>query len=279
MHAIRDVYLPYEAEILELKRETADIFTLGLNFCDPNIQSTYQFNPGQFNMLYLFGVGEVAISIVSDPNENIFYHTIRSVGRVTQAMSRLNQGDRIGIRGPFGQGWPLDQAAGKDVLIITGGLGCAPSVSIINYIVKRRNQFGRLIILQGVKHSDDLIFKDHYQRWAALANTQVLLAADVSGHNWLGHTGLITELLDQIHLDPNNTICMMCGPEAMMIAAVDRLRKLSLPLQEIYLSLERNMECAVGHCGHCQFGGSFVCKDGPIFCYTKIMHLLDKKGF
>jgi len=278
--SIQDIYCPYDAEIIERVQESSDIFTLKVQFKDPDIQQSYRFLPGQFNMVYLFGVGEVAISIVSDPEDDCLYsHTIRRVGRVTQGLSLLKQGDHIGIRGPFGRGWPLKQVQDKDVLIITGGLGCAPSMSIINYIVKRRNEFGKLIILQGVKRSDDLIFRKQYEEWEKLTNTQVLLAADVTRPNWPGYTGLITELIDKIEMDINNAICMMCGPEAMMLAAVNRLIQLNFPIDAIYLALERNMECAIGHCGHCQFGGDFICKDGPIFCFPKVKHLLGRKGF
>lgn len=274
------VYLPHTAEIVSRIQNAPDIFTLGLKFDDQHIHHNYSFSPGQFNMLYLYGVGEVAISIVSDPKEiQTFHHTIRSVGRVTKAIAQLKVGDQLGVRGPFGQGWPIDAAKNKDILIITGGLGCAPSVSIVNYIEKRRDQFGRLIILQGVKHSHDLLFQEQYQHWANLPDTEVLISADTSQVDWPWHTGQVTELLKNININPDNTICMMCGPEGMLLAVTAHLLSLKISEHNIYLSLERNMECAVGHCGHCQFGGEFVCKDGPVFCYSKVKQLLGKKGF
>ncbi len=270
---------PIDTKIVARSDESTDIFTLTLQFTDTE-EKNYAFQPGQFNMLYLFGVGEVPISILSNGEDNRLYaHTIRRVGRVTDGLSLLQVGDHVGLRGPFGRGWPLDLAQGKDVLIITGGLGCAPSMSIIHHILKHRKNFGRLFILQGVKHSSDLIFKKQYEQWAALPNVQVALAADSSQPNWPGHTGLITELLDQVNLDVNNTLCMMCGPEGMMRASVQRLTQLHFPEEAIYLSLERNMECAIGHCGHCQFGGDFICKEGPVFSYPQIKALLNKKGF
>lgn len=275
-----DIYLPFDAEIIERTQESPSIFTLKLQFTDQQQQHDYRFLPGQFNMLYLFGVGEVALSIASDPDDHAFYsHAIRRVGRVTHGLSLLKAGDHVGIRGPFGRGWPLEASKGKDILMITGGLGCAPLVSIINYMMKRRDEFGQITILQGVKHSDDLIFRRQYAQWAALPNTDVKLAADVSKPNWPWFTGLVTELIDHVEMDYNNTLCMMCGPEAMLHASVDRLIQLKLPKDAIYLNVERNMECAVGHCGHCQFGGEFICKDGPVFCYPDIQHVLDKKGF
>ena len=270
---------PVTMKIVAKNEESPDIFTLTLQFMEEK-QTDYDFQPGQFNMLYLFGVGEVPISILAHGEANTLYaHTIRRVGRVTQGLSLLKVGDCVGLRGPFGRGWPLDKAQGKDVLIVTGGLGCAPSVSIIHHILKHRSLYGSLIILQGVKHSDDLIFKKQYNEWAQLPDVQVALAADISQPNWPGHTGLITELLDQVHLDLHQTICMMCGPEGMMRATAERLTHLQLPEEAIYLSLERNMECAIGHCGHCQFGGTFICKEGPVFNYAEVKFLLTQRGF
>ena len=276
----RDSYLPYDAEIIGRRQELKDVFSLSLAFTDPKLQASYQFYPGQFNMLYLYGVGEVAISIVAAPeNTNKHYHTIRDVGKVTHGLAQLKVGDHIGVRGPFGNGWPMEAALGKDVLVITGGLGCAPSVSIINHILHHRGDYGRLIILQGVKHSDDFIFRQEYKKWSEYPETEVHLAADVSSASWPWFTGLITELLEQVQIDTQNTICMMCGPEPMLKAAVNKLTQMNFDVSEIYLNLERNMECAIGHCGHCQFGGHFICKDGPVFSYPEIAHLLGKKGF
>ena len=270
---------PVAMKIIAKNEESPDVFTLTLQFMEEK-ETGYDFQPGQFNMLYLFGVGEVPISILAHGEDNSLYaHTIRRVGRVTQGLSLLKIGDCVGLRGPFGRGWPLDKAQGKDVLIVTGGLGCAPSVSIIHHILKHRERYGRLIILQGVKHSDDLIFRKQYQEWAQLPNVQVALAADISQPNWPGHTGLITELLDQVHLDLSKTLCMMCGPEGMMRATAERLTQLQVPEDAIYLSLERNMECAIGHCGHCQFGGTFICKEGPVFNYPEVKFLLSQRGF
>lgn len=277
---MKNAYLPQEARIVARVQETPDIFTLRLRFSDIAHHARYRFQPGQFNMLYLYGVGEVAISIASDPQEaHLFDHTIRVVGRVTQAMAKLQSGDYIGVRGPFGRGWPLDSARGRDVVLVTGGLGCTPVVSIIHYVLRRRAHFGRLIILQGVKHANDLIWRRQYNEWAQLPNNQVLLTADQAGNGWPFNTGLVTELVGQAQFDPANSIAMLCGPEGMMLATTSSLRELGLPAHDIWLSMERNMHCAVGHCGHCQFGGSFICKDGPIYPLPEISHLLGIKGF
>ena len=273
-------HTPYPAEIIERTQEAPNIFTFKLRFKDSQLQKQFRFQPGQFNMVYHFGVGEVAISISSDPDdENTIHHTIRSVGRITNSLVKLNKGDYLGIRGPFGNGWPIEKAQGKDIIILTGGLGCAPVVGMINYIVNRRKQFGKLMILQGVKHSHDLIFRDRYNEWQQLPNTQVLLAADRSGPHWTWHTGYVTELISELNINPDKTICMICGPEMIIQVDIKNLLARGLDENNIFLSMERNMECAIGHCGHCQFGGSFICKDGPIFCYSSIKELLGKKGF
>lgn len=271
--------LPKVAEVVEFVQEAPQIFTLRLRLVDEGQRADYSFEPGQFNMLGLFGVGEVPISIVSDPQDDeLIDHTIRVVGRVTEGLASLRPGDQLGLRGPFGRGWPLDTAVGRDVMIVTGGLGCAPVVAAINYILLRREQFGYLSIVQGVKHSDDLIWRARYDYWNSLPNTQVLIAADHGGVMWPYHHGQVTDLLAQTQIRPEHALAMLCGPEGMMHAASCRLTALGLAEAQIYLSMERNMQCAVGHCGHCQFGADFVCKDGPVFAYPEVKQLLGRRG-
>jgi NAD(P)H-flavin reductase len=244
------------------------------------MQDAYEFEPGQFNMLYLYGVGEIPISIVSDPKDsNIIDHTIRVVGRVTRGFANLKTGDRIGIRGPYGNGWPMGKSKRKDVVIVTGGLGCAPAVSVINYIEQRREDFARLNIVQGVKHTLDFIWKERYDIWRELPDTKVLLTADVGEALWPWHIGPVTMLFDQLEFDPDNVVVMMCGPEGMMRVVCDHMQDKSVPASRLYLSMERNMQCAIGHCGHCQYGSRFICKDGPVFRYDKIRDLFGTKGF
>ncbi len=270
---------PWRARVVERIQESGTVFTLRLEFLDPEIRAGYRFAPGQFNMVYLYGVGEVAISIVSDPKDpTLLDHTIRTVGRVTNGISQLQAGDIIGLRGPYGRGWPMQEAEGRDVLVITGGLGCAPVVSVINYIAERRKQFGKLTILQGVKLPKDLIWRDRFERWIKEPNTEVLLAADKGDPSWPWHVGLVVELFDQMRLS-DHTIVMMCGPEGMMRACVDELLLRQIPEHAIYLSMERNMQCALGQCGHCQYGADFVCRDGPVFSYKQIEPLFTHSGF
>jgi sulfhydrogenase subunit gamma (sulfur reductase) len=273
-------YLPYSAKIVERIQESPTVFTLRLQFTDPQIHKNYRFQPGQFNMVYLHGVGEVAISINSDPRQTDLYdHTIRAVGRVTRGLAQLKKNDYVGIRGPYGRGWPIDKARNKDIIIITGGLGCAPVVMVINYIMQRRAQFGRLSILQGVKHSDDLIFRDYYNIWSKLPSTQIKFAADSCAADWQGYHGHATDLIKDMPFDKQNTLAMICGPEIMMHVAVLELKQQGIAEDCIYLNMERNMQCAIKHCGHCQYGGRFVCQDGPVFSYREIKPLFEQRGF
>ncbi len=270
-------YLPREAEIVERIQELDDTFTLRLRLTDGR---PYRFEPGQFNMLYLHGVGEVAISIVDqDPAQGYLTHTIRALGRVTRGLAALGVGHRMGLRGPYGRGWPMREAEGQDVIIVTGGLGCAPSVSIIHHILAHRDRYGRLSILQGVKHTADLIWREQYDAWAALPGVEVMLAADVADPQWHGHIGLVTALFEQLKPTVDNTTAMLCGPEMMMRAAAEGLHALGLPPAAIYLSMERNMKCAIGHCGHCQMGAQFVCRDGPVFRWPEVRALLGVRGY
>ncbi|HYA37293.1 MAG TPA: FAD/NAD(P)-binding protein [Candidatus Methylomirabilis sp.] len=275
-----DARLPHDARIVERIQESPTIFTLRLKFADPAYHTAYRFEPGQFNMLYLHGVGEIPISIVSDPqDEHLFDHTIRVVGRVTRGFAQLQAGDHLGVRGPYGRGWPLRLAENRDVMVVTGGLGCAPVISVINYVIRRRERFRRLVIMQGVKHSEDLIWRERYVRWSESPDTQVLVAANVGATLWPWHIGQVTELFDEVEIDARNAAVMMCGPEGMMQVAVDNLTERGIAETDIYLSMERSMPCAVGLCGHCQYGGQFVCKNGPVFSYRDVKALFGKRGF
>ncbi len=271
--------LPMEAEVLARREESPGLFTLQLRLTDPAAQAAYAFRPGQFNMLYLYGVGEVPISIVSDPREEtLIEHTIRAVGRVTRGLERLEPGDRLGLRGPFGNGWPLGDCEQRDVVVVTGGLGCAPVTGAIHYLMKRRERFGHVNIVQGVKHSADLIWREQYECWARMPDTTVLIAADEAEPLWPWHVGRVTDLFDRLHFDPAQAIVLSCGPEGMMITVAEQLQAKGIPPERIWLSLERNMQCGIGLCGHCQFGARFVCRDGPVFRWRDVASRLEVRG-
>ena len=272
-------YLIHPATIVDKIRESDTIHTYRLRIDNEDVRRRYRFLAGQFNMIYLFGVGEVAISIVSDPDEpELLDHTIRAVGRVTKAMAGLNPGDVLGVRGPFGQGWPLDEARNHDVVIVTGGLGCAPVVGAIEYIFRRRERYGSVKILHGVKTPEDLLFRERFDSWRTQPDTEVLLTSDQPGKIWRHHVGVVTELFEMVSIDPATTMVLMCGPEIMMRLGVPILLRRGIPDTAVYVSLERHMECGIGLCGHCQMGPYFICKDGPIMRYDRVEQWMGQTG-
>lgn len=273
---------PYEimpATIVAKRKEAEGIYTYRLRLDDPERRRAYRFAGGQFNMLACYGVGEAAISIVSDPDEpELLEHTIRIVGRVTGAIGRLGRGDALGVRGPFGRGWPLEEARGKDVLVVTGGLGCAPVAGAIEYVFRRRPAYGAVKILHGVKTPEDLLYRERFEAWRRHPATEVFLSSDRGGRHWRDHVGVVTELFETLALEPSRTIALMCGPEIMMRVGCAILIRRGLPASAIHVSLERHMECGIGLCGHCQLGPYFICKDGPVVRYDRVAPLLGLDG-
>jgi len=264
--------IPSKYKVVDKVIETENSFTLTLS---DNEEHDSSFKSGQFNMLYVFGIGEVAISISgsSDNNKNIS-HTIRTVGKVTEALGELSKGDVIGVRGAFGSVWPLDSSHGKDLVIMAGGCGLAPLRSAIYQIIEEREKYGMVTLLYGVKSIKDVYFADELTEWAEKSDIKVVITADIAEEDNTCRTGLVTELVGEHEIDSQNTIAMVCGPEIMMKCCADVLISKNLPKENIYLSLERNMKCAIGICGRCQFGGDFICKDGPIFSYDKVENRL-----
>lgn len=274
-----DPFVPHLAEIVEVHRETRGVYTYRLRFREEEMRRSYRFLPGQFNMVYVFGVGEVAISIVSDPDDpDLLDHTIRIVGNVTGALERLKEGDTIGLRGPYGSAWPLKEAEGKEVIVVTGGLGCAPVVSVINYIALRRERYGRLKILHGVKTPKDLLYRERFRSWQRHPNTEVYLTVDHPDKAWKYNVGVVTNLFDQVEIDSQNSMVMMCGPEIMMRATARNLLARGMAADRTYVSLERNMKCAIAFCGHCQLGPTFVCREGPVYRYDRIQPWFETPG-
>jgi NAD(P)H-flavin reductase len=265
--------------MVEKIREAEDINTYRLQLVDEQTRQHFRFKAGQFNMVYLFGVGEVAISIVSDPDEpEMLDHTIRAVGRTTKAIADLPPGDALGIRGPFGEGWPLEEAKGRNVVIVTGGLGCAPVVGAIEYIFRRREEYGSVKILHGVKTPHDLLYRERFDAWRRHPDTEVLLTSDQPDKTWSYHVGVVTELFEQVSIDPAKSTVLMCGPEIMMRLGVPILMRRGIPETAMYVSLERHMECGIGLCGHCQMGPYFLCKDGPVMRYDRVAQWLGQTG-
>ena len=272
-----DPMIPLPVAIKRIAWETDDTFTILL---DPQSMdgNAYTFQPGQFNMLYVFGKGESAISISSDPAKAAtIAHTIHRVGTVTSALSQMKRGDTIGMRGPFGSSWPLTAAKGLDVCVVAGGIGLAPLRPTLYTLFRRRKDYGRIILLYGARSPLDLLYRVELEQWSKLYDVDVLVTVDRGDSTWKGHIGVVTHLFNYLKLDTHATLAMVCGPEVMMYYTVHELLKRGLAPDKVYLSLERNMKCAVGFCGHCQYGPYFICKDGPVFAYPQVQHLFEKK--
>ncbi len=266
---------PRPFRVRRTTREIHDTVTLEVEPADD--AGEFSFAPGQFTMLYLFGHGEVPISISSDPaRPRVLAHTVRAVGPVTDALCRLRRGEVLGVRGPFGSGWPLRDAAGGDVVIVAGGTGLASLRSALYYLLAHREQYGRVAVLYGARTPGDLLYGRDLARWRGRFDMQIEATVDAAGPQaaWRGHVGVVTTLIPRAEFDPVETTALVCGPEVMMRFTIAELQKRGLPPQRISLSMERNMKCAIGFCGHCQFGPTFVCKDGPVFRYDQIAPFL-----
>lgn len=274
--APNDPMLPVPWRLKGVKRETPDSFTLKLvPVGDPR---SLTFAPGQFNMLYAFGTGEVPVSISGDPlvTEELT-HTVRALGAVTRAMQKLKIGEMIGVRGPFGSGWPLDYAEGKDVVLIAGGIGLPPLRPAIYYILANREKFGRLSLLYGTRTEKDLFYRREIERWRSRFDFDIDVTLDTAAREWGGHVGVVTSLIQRLQVNPSKSVAMMCGPEIMMRFTIAELKRRGFGEDSIFISMERNMKCAVGFCGHCQFGPQFICKDGPVFRFDRIAYLFAKR--
>jgi NAD(P)H-flavin reductase len=261
--------------VRRMQQETYDTFTFELEPKDKT--RAFSFAPGQFNMLYVFGVGEVPISISGDPAKSeTLVHTTRAVGTVTNAMWKLRSGDLLGVRGPFGTGWPVEEAKGKDVVIVTGGLGLPPLRPSLYQLLSRKQEYGKLVLLYGARTPEDIVYGQEIEQWRKRCDLAVDVTVDRATGQWRGNVGVVTTLIPKATFDPANTIAMVCGPEIMMRFTIAELQRRGIPDESIYFSMERNMKCGFGFCGHCQFGPFFVCKDGPVFRYDRVKPFFGK---
>ncbi len=262
--------LPYWAEIVNIVPEAPGIATYWLRFLDTRVREAYSFLPGQFNMLYLPGYGESAISISSDAEDReLIGHTIRFTGNVTQNIARLKVGDVLGVRGPFGTSWPLEQYKGADLILGTGGVGLPPLRPVIYHAMRHRQDFGRVILLYGARTPKDLQFTREYETWEK-AGIETMITVDRSDESWDGQVGVVPILFYRLRMDPKKSVVMTCGPEIMIRFVVYEALARRVASERIYVSLERNMKCGLGQCGHCQLGPYFVCKDGPVFSFEAL---------
>ncbi len=269
---IVDPMTPRLARVRARRRESPGVWTLAIEPLDPGLEPAA---PGQFNMLTAFGVGEVPISLSGDPEGGLaLVHTIRDVGPVSSALAQLRAGDVLGLRGPFGAGWPMAEAAGRDVVVMAGGLGLAPLRPALYRLLAERERYGQLLLLYGARSPADILFRRELEAWRRRLDVDIEVTVDHAGPDWRGHVGVVTTLLAHGVFDPARTIAMICGPEIMMRFSIAALIDAGVAPEAIYLSMERNMKCAIGHCGHCQLGPVFVCKDGPVFRNDRVASLM-----
>ena len=265
------LYLPEIAEVVSTRQLTDMEKYLELR---PKNQKEFDFNPGQFVQLSIFGIGEAPISISSSPfNKNTFGVCVRRVGDVTSAIHKLEPGSSLGIRGPLGKGFPIEEMTRKDILFVAGGLGLAPLRSMINYVIEKRNYFRRIIILYGVKNPGEILFSDEFEIWKKRDGIEMDITVDKPDEKWTGKSGVITRLIPPLRLESSNTYALVVGPHVMYKYVLLELQIKQIPEKQIIMSMERRMKCGIGKCGHCQINGVYVCLDGPEFSYHTLKFL------
>ncbi|HET8975810.1 MAG TPA: FAD/NAD(P)-binding protein [Solirubrobacterales bacterium] len=268
----RDPMLPSAYLVTSKRQELDDTWTLVLEPADG--AAVGEFGPGQFSLLYAFGSGEVPISLSGGgARGEPLVHTVRAVGAATRAICAAEPGEMLGVRGPFGTSWPLEAAAGGDVVVVTGGIGLAPLRLAIERLVAGREQFGSVSLLYGARNPAEMLYPSELDAWGD-AGIEVATTVDSAPSGWKGRVGLVTTLIPEASFDGPRTTAFVCGPEVMMRFVSRALRDRGVPASRIHLSLERNMKCAIGHCGHCQLAREFVCKDGAVFPLDRIEPLL-----
>ena len=263
--------VPRLFRLAERRQDTADTFTMML---EPRDGAALKFTPGQFTMLSAFGVGEVPISVSSAANvDGPLQHTVRDVGAVTHALSRTAVGAEVGIRGPYGTGWDVGDGADQDVVMVAGGIGLAPLRPAMLEVLHHRQRYGRVVLLYGTRSPENLLFTEELSRWENLG-VEVLVTVDYGTPSWTGRVGLVTTLIPRAGFDPRSTLALVCGPEVMMRVTATALIERGVSPDKVRVSLERNMRCGVGLCGHCQYRELFVCIDGPVLPYGRVAGLL-----
>jgi len=272
---VENASLPVMYRVTARRRESFD--TITLTVAQAKGEPTPAFEPGQFNMVYAPGVGEIPISISGSPSQReSFDHTIRSVGRVTAALTAMHTGQWVGLRGPYGTPWPVEEAHGENIVFIAGGIGLAPLRPAIRHVLKNRDEFGNVTLAYGARTPHDLLYTREIERWRSRFDFDVFVTVDAADAHWRGHVGVVTELLRMAGVNASS-MAFVCGPSVMMQFTARELGHLGLGSDRVYVSLERNMQCGCGQCGHCQLERYFVCKDGPVFPYKTIGHLLSAR--
>jgi NAD(P)H-flavin reductase len=264
---------PFQVE--RVRRETRDTFTLEMR--PVKEENGLAFAAGQFNMLYAYGIGEIPISISGDPETpERLVHTVRAVGAVSAALPKLKRGQVLGVRGPYGTHWPVEEAYGRDVLIVTGGIGLAPLRPALYQLMAHREKYGKVILLYGARTPEEILYQSELAQWRARPDLEVHVTVDRGTGDWRGNVGVVTTLIPKVSFEASSTVAFACGPEIMMRFTLLDLRRRNIAPNNTFISMERNMKCGVGFCGHCQFGAAFVCKDGPVFRFDRVKNLFEK---
>ncbi|MBX6769453.1 MAG: FAD/NAD(P)-binding protein, partial [Actinomadura rubrobrunea] len=264
---------PVPYRVVERRQETRDTVTLAL---EPVAARIAEPSPGQFTMMYAWGVGEVPVSISGGGAKPRVEQTVRAVGAVTRALCGVRPGEMLGLRGPFGVGWGLDEVQGFDLILAAGGIGLAPLRSVVLRALADPRRYGRIVLLVGARTPADLLYPDELERWRR-RGVHVEVTVDRAAAGWTGHVGLITSLIDLVDADPARAAAFVCGPEIMMRLTARALVERGVPPHRVRLSLERNMRCGVGWCGHCQLGPLLLCRDGPVVSYERAEPLMAVK--
>jgi len=254
--------------------DLADTATLALAPVESAIEQPV---PGQFNMLWAFGIGEAPISLAAVEGE-VLHHTIRKAGKVSTALWASRPGDLIGLRGPFGQGWQLSRFAGRDILIVAGGLGLAPLRPVISELLDNREAYGRAVLLVGARSPDALLYSEMIEAWRSRLDIEVVVTVDSAPPSWRGDVGVVTRLMGRAPVEAADTTALVCGPEVMMRFVSQMALEMGIAAEQIWVSLERNMHCAIGHCGHCQLGSAFICRTGPVMSWHDVEPLVRVKA-
>lgn len=271
---IKNELAPKPAEITDIIQETSDTKTFTLTFINPLDQSAFQYRPGQFVEISVLGVGEAPISITSTPSRKGFLElSIKKVGQLTEVIHGLTPGDIVGIRGPYGNGFPFEEVKGHNVLFVAGGIGLAPLRSLINYVFDNRKDYGDVKILYGARNPGELVFMRELTRWATQPATEVLITIDRGDVKWKGNVGLVTGLIPSINLTPQNYSAFVCGPPVMIPFVIKDLLNLGFREDRVISTLENYMKCGIGKCGHCLLGGKLICMEGPVFRYSEMKNL------
>jgi NAD(P)H-flavin reductase len=263
-----DPMVPRIVRVRKRTRELPGHVTLELESADGAPLPRYQ--PGQFTMMYVFGVGEIPVSISGDADDpSRLVQTVRSVGAVSEAVTALKAGDMLGLRGPFGTAWPTEELAGQDVVVVAGGLGLAPLRPSIYHLLANRPLFGKVVLLYGTRSPEEILYRRQLELWRRRLDFQIEVTVD--------HVGVVTRLIPKLSIDVHHATALVCGPEVMMRFAAAGLHDIGMAESAIWVSIERNMKCAVGLCGHCQFAGMFACKDGAVVRYDRVRRLMGLK--